>query len=75
MSLRINLFRKRKERAAEAPQPACPHWELAPRWASAESIGIADRVTHYTCVNCGSSVSTAEAAARRLEKLPAQAYR
>ena len=64
MSLRVNLFRKRRGEVFETPPPNCPHWELAPRWDSAADIGNADRITHYACANCGATVSRTEAAAR-----------
>jgi hypothetical protein len=64
MSLRVNLFRKRRGEVVETPPLECPHWELAPRWDAADDIGHADRVTHYMCANCGATVTRAEAAAR-----------
>jgi len=58
MSL-FTLARKKKA-AAEQTQP-CQHWDLAPRWDSAEDMGKAEKVTHYNCCACGARVSLEEA--------------
>lgn len=54
-------FARKKKSAAAAEAPVCQHWDLAPRWGSAEDMGKADRVTHYTCCTCGLDISNEEA--------------
>ncbi len=39
----------------QAPDPACPHVALVPRWGRVEDIGKPDRVTQFTCESCGAA--------------------
>jgi hypothetical protein len=56
----LKAFRAQKAPQAEAATAECQHWELAPRWSDASSIGKKELITHYACAGCGATLLPSE---------------
>jgi hypothetical protein len=65
MSLLKSLKPRKAPATIEAAPAQCEHWELAPRWGDAASIGKKELITHYTCASCGANLSPDAVADRR----------
>jgi hypothetical protein len=52
MGLFNKLFGRDKSTSVHEALP-CPHTAIVPRWANAEDMGKADRITTYYCQACG----------------------
>ena len=62
MSILSRFARGKEEKTGLEDLPMeCGHWELAPRWDSAEDMGKKEKVTYLTCTNCKESFSPDEA--------------